>query len=1164
MTTNAYDNAGDLLSVTDPLGHAWSREYDELQRARKLTDPLTHFTTTVWWGDGRVKETKDARGFKTQTSYDFVNKKITTTEAVGTPKQRVSEQTIDAVGNVVSVKDPLNHVTGFQVNSLDQVTKVTDPLLHDTTLTRDNLGNVTKVTDALLKDTSLTYDALERQVKVTDPLGQTEQTVLDAVDQGVGAIDGLNKVDQEVFDSAGRNTLDLDAANGLVEQQFAANDQAQGLTDPVSNRTVYVTNELGAVTKEIDPLGKTTVYVYDDAARLTSITDRLGRVREFSYLNNNLLQTENWRNTAGGPIVWTRSFTFNENDQVLTATDNNGTYTWTYDELNRVATQVDPWNITLTYTRDAADRLTGLTDSKGGSYTFTFDNADRITSRQFTGNGAQARLDYIYNDRNEVTELKRYSDTAGTQFIGNTVYTYDDAGRLTNIANNDSLGAAIDVFGYTFDAADRLTQETATLGPTRNYTYDAVDQVTSDGTNNYSFDLNGNRTMAGYQTGAGNRLTSDGTWNYAYDDEGNLATKTNIVSGQLWTSFYDHNNHLTKVERKPSAPSAVDLRVEFKYDVLGNRIQKSVDADGDGPGAATIQKFAYAGADAWGDLDNAGALVTRRLYLDAVDQLFARVGSGGSVDWYFTDHLNSVRDVWNPTGGVLDHLDYDAFGKITAETNPAQGDRYVFTGRERDTEINLRYYRDRYYDQDIGRFTSADRSGFAAGDANLYRYVSNHPTNATDPSGRYDMAAVHRNPALGMMLGLRHSTFRPYGMWAAEAVGILEQGLSMADVIAQIGPPPQMPTGASAAWYTRTWNATTQTWTYVWNNPTDALNYAGQGLQEGVVNIGNFILELPEFSRGLAAGIGQGIVDTVAGLWNVIWHPLDTFNNLSDFIAQFIIWISDGDVQAVLQAISAELYELATNWESLTSYRRGYLLGKLIGQSVASAAGAAAFAALTQRFWNALSARCRNSFIPGTLVLMGDGTAKPIEEIQVGDLVWAEDPVSGEKGARQVEALIVGRGEKHLVDVDIDGHKITATYNHPFWDAGCCGWVFAEDIRPGFKVETAGGYTLDVDAVQDYTIPDGTVYNFTVADLHTYFVLAGDQPVLVHNCPGGSHRPGPGGFDPAPPHMPGEMGPPSAPALTPDLPIYVPVPPPPKPTWPFPGSDPLPPWGASG
>jgi hypothetical protein len=39
------------------------------------------------------------------------------------------------------------------------------------------------------------------------------------------------------------------------------------------------------------------------------------------------------------------------------------------------------------------------------------------------------------------------------------------------------------------------------------------------------------------------------------------------------------------------------------------------------------------------------------------------------------------------------------------------------------------------FDPSVGRFTSYDPLGFGAGDPNLYRYVKNDPTNATDPSG---------------------------------------------------------------------------------------------------------------------------------------------------------------------------------------------------------------------------------------------------------------------------------------------------------------------------------------------------------------------------------------------------------------------------------------------
>jgi RHS repeat-associated protein len=64
------------------------------------------------------------------------------------------------------------------------------------------------------------------------------------------------------------------------------------------------------------------------------------------------------------------------------------------------------------------------------------------------------------------------------------------------------------------------------------------------------------------------------------------------------------------------------------------------------------------------------------------------------------------------------------------------GNIFGFTGREFDSESHLYYYRARYYDPALGRFLSADPIGFAAGDSNFYRYVSNNPLKYKDPSGK--------------------------------------------------------------------------------------------------------------------------------------------------------------------------------------------------------------------------------------------------------------------------------------------------------------------------------------------------------------------------------------------------------------------------------------------
>ena len=66
---------------------------------------------------------------------------------------------------------------------------------------------------------------------------------------------------------------------------------------------------------------------------------------------------------------------------------------------------------------------------------------------------------------------------------------------------------------------------------------------------------------------------------------------------------------------------------------------------------------------------------------------------------------------------------------------------YRYTGREYDEDTGLYYYRNRWYDPEIGRFISEDPIGFAGGDINLYGYVGNNPLSFTDPSGNYACGA---------------------------------------------------------------------------------------------------------------------------------------------------------------------------------------------------------------------------------------------------------------------------------------------------------------------------------------------------------------------------------------------------------------------------------------
>ncbi len=148
----------------------------------------------------------------------------------------------------------------------------------------------------------------------------------------------------------------------------------------------------------------------------------------------------------------------------------------------------------------------------------------------------------------------------------------------------------------------------------------------------------------------------------------------------------------------------------------------------------------------------------------------------------------------------------------------------------------------------------------------------------------------------------------------------------------------------------------------------------------------------------------------------------------------------------------------------------------------------------------------KSSFTPGTQVLMADGRTRAIEDVRIGDQIMATDPESGRTEAKSVQRTIDSRGQKNLVDVTVTGPDgqstgtLVATDNHPFWVAGDQNtWTDAGQLEPGDTLRTETGASAHVAAIKAWATPEQGVHNLTIADFHTYYVLAGATPVLVHN-----------------------------------------------------------------
>jgi RHS repeat-associated protein len=190
-------------------------------------------------------------------------------------------------------------------------------------------------------------------------------------------------------------------------------------------------------------------------------------------------------------------------------------------------------------------------------------------------------------------------------------------------------------------------------------------------------------------------------------------------------------------------------QVTYEYDVFDRRIAKEVDDDGNGT-VDRGEQYAYDGDRVLFRADRNGTVTNRYLHGLQVDQVFADESTTDGLLWALADHQRTVRDWADYNSGtntttVADHVKYDSFGRITAQSGGTHKPLFAYTGREWDADAGMYYYRARWYESALGRFASEDPMGFAARDMNLARYVANRPTTSTDSTGlQIDKALIDR------------------------------------------------------------------------------------------------------------------------------------------------------------------------------------------------------------------------------------------------------------------------------------------------------------------------------------------------------------------------------------------------------------------------------------
>ncbi|MET9954407.1 DddA-like double-stranded DNA deaminase toxin [Streptomyces sp. NPDC006339] len=207
-----------------------------------------------------------------------------------------------------------------------------------------------------------------------------------------------------------------------------------------------------------------------------------------------------------------------------------------------------------------------------------------------------------------------------------------------------------------------------------------------------------------------------------------------------------------------------------------------------------------------------------------------------------------------------------------------------------------------------------------------------------------------------------------------------------------------------------------------------------------------------------------------------------------------IAWELSGlaDVEACIKNPTAVTCVMAA--VSVTPWGKLKLVSKLD-----NAASAIKDLRATRRALGCLSSTAANSFPAGTLVLMADGTHRPIEKLKAGDLLTATNPETRETGPRAVTHTIHTPDDRNFTDVTLgDGSTLTSTANHPYWAHNVQAWKHASSLKAGDTLLTPGNSAAEIVRARNWEgLQDA--WNLSVDDLHTYYVSTGTTDVLVHN-----------------------------------------------------------------
>ncbi|MFG2877084.1 polymorphic toxin-type HINT domain-containing protein [Streptomyces sp. NPDC048337] len=977
----------------------------------------------------------------------------------------------------------------------------------ETTYVSNTQGKELSRKDSAGNEWTFSYDLLGRTVKTTDPDSGIASTIYDDSKNLVTATDARGKSATTVSDLLGRTIATYEGTAVDPAKQVGSFTYDTKVRGKPSTTTRFVGGASGsAYTSEITgydvgyrPLG-TKVTIPQAEKQLAGTYETTNTYDTFGQLKTTALPAI----TATGLNAETLTYGINSVGGFTSLDSTIGSLITPYvvdmrydpygrairttlgDTGRQIVSTVDYDQATGQPIRSTLDKQTAATASVDVN-DYTYNRVGQLTSISNTQDGATrdlqcfttdylGRLTQAWTDTGTTTTAPQPSvrgiggctnsggpavDGAGKPSVGGPApywqqYEYDKLGNRTKLVKKDVTGNA---------AKDTTVTQIFGSGPNA----PSTDPKTGGGTGGP------HALMTSTETGpAGTKVTS-----YTYDATGNTASITSTPGTKTLT--WNDQGKLDKI-----TGTGESAGTSYLYDTGGNQLIRR------DPGKTTLNL----GTDQI-TLDTATGKVSNvRTYGAPGGLSITRTTAAGAstLTYQSSDHHGTNGVQFNADDLAQVRRPSDPFGNERG-TQPAAdawaGDK-GFVGGTKEKATGFTLLGAREYDPTTGRFISPDPIIDASDPQqwNAYAYGNNSPINGSDPTG------------------LRTD----------------DGGCSSPAACNRNGPPPSIdpPTGdgGSSTESTELNNA---------NSELDRAKRKRDELKHAVVDLIGDLIGYNDARDCFTKGDVMACINTALNA--VPWGKV--FKAIKVGIKAFKIYkelnktydaISAGERRAakVMEAFSkakkaedeaaaaAAQARKAADEKAATekaSDSAGTESKSSKGEADAESNGGGSESRAGDSESGASCPVKKNSFPTGARVQMADGTTKAIEDIEVGDQVLATDPQTGETESKTVTATITTPDDKEFTDLTLTDDAnprgppavLTSTSHHPHWSETRRQWLDAGDFAPGEQLRQPNGTTLTVQATRNYPYAV-TTHNLTVDDLHTYYVLAGATPVLVHNC----------------------------------------------------------------